>query len=296
MVDVAEHMLVITHEARRLRKRLPARHPIELADLVSAGALHVHETLRFDMTGGPALVRVWARQGMLAEVRRWDHGTKMHPVSSCKFVEYEEGGALVLRNHVPAPPMEIMIDLLRALLKCRLPDAFAWVSSRLADNDHAHTARELGEAECSMSNRVTRANKTLREALAEYEPKPAKSAHQRAVELFRSGASVAFVAKSLHMSELRAAGIQDSVDPLAKRRRAAQAFRMRNERPDIKMADIIALRRQGLTEQAIADRLGCGMALVNRRLKKHGLSEGRVDSLRKRGIAPLAKCGAREVA
>lgn len=295
MVDVAEHMLVISHEARRLRKRLPARHPIELADLVSAGALHVHETLRFDMTGGPALVRVWARQGMLAEVRRWDHGTKAHPVSSCRFVEYEEG-ALVLRTHVPTPPIEIMIDLLRALLKCRLPDAFAWLSSRLADNDHAHTARELGEAACSMKNRVARAGKVLQGSLAEYEPRPARTRHQRAVALFREGASCADVARRLRMDPDRAASIQDSIDPLAKRRRSAQAAAIRVGRTDIKTSDILMLRRQGLTETEIAKLLGCGQHLVNRRLHKLGFHEGRIDSLRKRGIRPLAKCGVREVA
>jgi transposase len=283
-------MLIITQEAKRLRRALPASHLIEVADLVAAGALRIHEGLRFDLTGGPALVRVWSRQGMLEEIRRWDHGTKTHPVRAAAFSAYEDG-AVSLKRCIPAPPIELMIDLLRELLRVRLPDAFAWVCSRINDQDHGHAASELGEADCSMRNRVSRASKQLRVALREYEPRPAKTPHQRAVELFREGASCAEVHRRLGMSEARAARIQDSVDPLAKRRRAAWASKIRNGRPEIKLADIVALRRDGLTQKAIADRLGCGQALVNRRMNKAGLNEGRIDSLRKAGIRPLAKCG-----
>lgn len=293
VVDVAEHMLIITQEAKKLRRSLPISHGIEVADLVSAGALHIHEHLRFDMTGGPALVRVWSRQGMLAEVRRWDHGTKKHPVRAAAFTEYKEG-ALILKNHTPAPPIELMIDLLRELLALRLAHAFSWVVCRLHGEPPVIAARELGHTPDSVrGSHLPRAVAALRRALAEYEPKPARTPHQRAVELFRQGASCAEVHRRLGISDARAARIQDSVDPLAKRRRAAQAFAIRNERKDIKMADIIALRREGLTEQAVADRLGCGTHLVNKRLKKAGLGEGRVDSLRKRGIhkqKPLRKC------
>jgi hypothetical protein len=48
------------------------------------------------------------------------------------------------------------------------------------------------------------------------------------------------------MSEAKAAQIQDSIHPLAKRRRAAQAKAIRVERTDVKTADVIELRRNGL--------------------------------------------------
>jgi hypothetical protein len=291
VVDVAEHMHVITHEARRVLRVVPASLGLELADLVAAGAAHTLEGLRMSIEPGPALVRVYARQGMLAEVRRWGHGTKQHPVHRALLVEYDESAALPVRRATPAPPIELMIDLLRALLRLRLAHAYSWVTCRLHGDDLDVAARELGHSAASVrGSHLPRAVSALRADLQEWEPKPAKSPHQRAVELFRRGESCAFVAKALRMSETKAAQIQDSIDPLAKRRRAAQAHAMRHERQDIKLADIIALRREGLTEQRIADQLGCGLALVNRRLKKNGLSEGRVDSLRKRGLRPLAKC------
>lgn len=292
MVDVGEHMHLITSEAKRLRRSLPVHHPIEVADLVSAGALRIHEGLRFDLTGGPALIRVWSRQGMLEEIRRWDHGTKTHPVRAAAFTEYEDGHYNLPRC-TGTPPIELMIDLLRELLRLRLAHAYSWVVCRLHDDDRDVAARELGHsAESVRGSHLPRATRELRLALAEYEPKPAKSPHQRAVELFRDGSSCAEVHRRLGISEARAARIQDSIDPLAKRRRATWADKIRNGRPEIKMADIVLLRREGLTQKAIADRLGCGQALVNRRMKKAGINEGRVDSLRKRGLRPLAKCGA----
>lgn len=294
VVDVAEHMLLITQEAKRLRRALPASHPIEVADLVSAGALRIHEGLRFDVTGGPALVRVWSRQGMLEEIRRWDHGTKTHPVRSAAFVPYEDAHYDLPRCS-PTPPIELMIDLLRELLRLRLSHAYSWVVCRLHDDDSDVAARELGHSAATIrGSHLSRATASLRAALAEYEPKPARSQHQRAVELFKQGASCAEVHRRLGMSEARAARIQDSIDLLAKRRRAAHAYKIRNGRPEIRMADIVALRKEGLTQKAIADRLGCGQALVNRRMKKAGLNEGRIDSLRKRGLQPLAKCGGAE--
>lgn len=287
-------MAVISHEARRVKSMLPPWHSIELADLVSAGAMHVLEHLRFDCSAGPALIRVYSRQGMLAEIRRWDHGTKKHPVNAARFREYDESTPLLaLRRSVAPPPIELMIDLLRELLKMRLVHAFSWVTCRLHDDDLDVAARELGHTpESIRGSHLTRASRQLREALCEYEPRPGKTRHQRAVELFRGGASCAAVAKALHMHETKAAQIQDSIDPSAKRRRAAQARAMRVGRTDVKTADIIQLRRSGLTEDAIAARLGCGQHLVNKRLRKLGLREGRIDSLRKQGIRPLAKCAA----
>lgn len=244
--------------------------------------MHVLETLRFDITAGPALIRVYARQGMLAEIRRWDHGTKKHPVDQRQFREYDEAAPdLALRRCTQPPPIELMIDLLRELLKLRLSDAFAWTSARLCDNDHDTAARELGEVAGSQRNRVARAAKALQKSLREYEPKPGKPPCQRAVELFREGASCAAVARATGLSETEAAAIQDSLDPLAKRRRAAQAKAMRIERTDVRTADIIMLRRAKLTEAAIAAQLGCSQKLVNKRLHKLGIHEGRIDSRRR---------------
>jgi DNA-binding CsgD family transcriptional regulator len=284
-------MGVISHEARRVKAMLPW-HLIELADLVSAGAMHVIEHLKLNCNVGPACVRVYARQGMLAELRRWDHGSKEYPVNADRFREYDESKSVLgLRRSEPPPPIELMIDLLRELLKLRLADALAWTSRRLCDNDLDVSARELREAACSQKNRVARAANALQQALREYEPRPPKTPRQRAVELFRRGASCAEVAKVLHIGQDKAAQIQDSIDPLAKRRRAAQARAIRVGRTDVKTADIIQLRRAGYTQDAIANELGCGQHLVSKRLEKLGLREGRIDSLRKRGIRPLAKCG-----
>lgn len=283
MVDVADHIGVVTHEARRVLRLIPPSLGLELADLVSAGAAHVLETLRMDITAGPALVRVYARQGMLAEVRRWGHGTKAHPVDRWRLAEYDENGRMPMRRSTPAPPMELMIDLLRALLRLRLCHAFSWVTCKLHDDDCDVAARELGHAAASVrGSHLPRAISALRRDLAEWEPKPVKTRHQRAVELFRGGASCAEIARRLRMSEVLAARIQDSIDPLAKRRRAAQAAKMRHERSDVTTSDILLLRKAGLTEQAIAEQLGCTAALVNRRLHKLGVHEGRIDSARNR--------------
>lgn len=286
MVDVAEHMGVVTHEAHRVLRLIPPSLGLELADLVSAGAAHVLEALRMDISAGPALVRVYARQGMLSEVRRWSHGSKAHPVDRWRIVEYDESGAMPLRRSTPAPPIELMIDLLRALLRLRLCQAFSWVTCKLHDDDPAVAARELGHAASSVrGSHLPRALAALRTDLAEWEPKPAKTRHQRAVELFRGGSSCAEVSRRLAMGEVRAARIQDSIDPSAKRRRAAQALKMRQERSDVKTSDILLLRKNGLTERAIAMQLGCTQALVNRRLHKLGIHEGRIDSRLRRSAA-----------
>jgi hypothetical protein len=62
-----------------------------------------------------------------------------------------------------------------------LQRSLAW----LCDNDHEVAARELREAPFSMKSRVARAGHQLEQALIEYEPRLAKTTHQRAVELFR---------------------------------------------------------------------------------------------------------------
>src|SRR6185295_16824921 len=120
MVDVEPHLRAITQEARRLRYALPIDHAIELQDLVSAGVAHSLEFLRFDGVPSPALVRANARQGMLAEVRRWDHGTRDHPVYASQFVDIDESSEWKIRRSHPAPPIELMIDLLREVLKLRM--------------------------------------------------------------------------------------------------------------------------------------------------------------------------------
>jgi hypothetical protein len=283
VVDVAEHMQLITLEARRVRKLLPQRHLIELCDLVSAGAEHVLAHLRFNCNVGPACVRVYARQGMIAEVRRWDHGTKKHPVHVDRFVDVFDP-AYAPKAFTPRPPIELMIDLLRELLKLRLADALAWTVHRLNDDDHQVSARELGEASSSQRNRVARAASALRTALRDYAPNPCKTRHQRAVELFRQGASCEHVARAVKMCPVGAARIQDSIDPAAKRRRAAQAELIRGGRKDIRDADVVSLRSEGLTMQAIADRLGCGTHLVQCRMKKLGLDTTRIDSRRRHDV------------
>lgn len=289
MIDIEPHLWAITMEAKRLRRELPSGHPIELHDLVSAGVAHALEFLRFDGVPSPALVRANSRQGMLAEVRRWDHGTRYTRVSANLFDNVDDPRAdWKVRRCTPPLPMELMIDLLRELLRLRMAEALPFVSHVLLDEDHQVAARELRMAPCSMKNRIAAARSRLQEALVEYEPKPAKTTHQRAVELFRRGESCAFVAKTIHISEAKAAQIQDEIDPLAKRRRAAQAKAMRTERADVKTADIIQLRREGLTEQAIGKRLGCSQRLVNKRLHKLGIHEGRIDSREKRAPRPMA--------
>jgi hypothetical protein len=61
VIDVEPYMAIITQEAR-YRAMLPRSRPIEVADLVAGGALHVLESLRMGCNAGPALVRVRARQ------------------------------------------------------------------------------------------------------------------------------------------------------------------------------------------------------------------------------------------
>jgi DNA invertase Pin-like site-specific DNA recombinase len=288
VIDVEPHMGVITSEAKRFRRRLPPSHPIEVADLVAGGALHVLESLRMGCNAGPALVRVRARQGMLHEIQRWDHGTKEHPVNQRGFVAYDESDALQIgwMNRATRPlPIELMIDLLRELLKLRLSDSFAWVSRRLCDDDHEVAARELREAPDSMKNRVTRAETWIQAGLREYEPRPAKTRAKRAEELLRRGDTVPSVAKALHIDDRTLYALQDRIDPTAKKRRAAQARQMRAGREEIATDDLVTLRADGMTLAAIAEHFGCSMQLVRKRLKKLGMDTSRIDGWHRRSAA-----------
>ncbi len=282
MFDVEPHLRAITQEARRLHYLLPLDHAIELQDLVSAGVMHSIEFLRFDGVPSAALVRANARCGMLAEIRRWDHGTKTHPVNSSQFVDIDTSSEWKLKRSHPAPPMELMIDLLREILKLPMRFALPFVSHCLHEDGHEVSARELGMVPVSMKNYVAAARKQLKTALVEYTPQPAKSPLERAEALLRSGHSVPSVAKAVHTDPAKLYALQDRIDPTAKARRAAQAKQMRTEREDISTSDLVKLRAAGMTIEAIAKHIGCSMQLVNKRLKKLGVDTSRIDSWHRR--------------
>jgi DNA-directed RNA polymerase specialized sigma24 family protein len=285
MIDVAEYMALITEEARRIRHLLPRRHLIELADLVAGGAAHVIEWLRMSPDAGPALVRVYARQGMLAEIRRWDHGTKAYPVGASRFASYDttaESFAGWPRRSVPAPPIELMIDLLRELLKVRLVDAYCWITCELHDDPYDKAAAELGFSRESIKNCMRRAAVTLRETLVDYDPPSPlqQSREEVAARLFRQGLSVNDVAARVYMDPRRLTAIQDAVVPGAQQRRAEFVSQRTTHRPDLE--EIVRLRKSGLTHAGIARCLGCSQSSVSRILRRNGLWEPRIDSRSRR--------------
>lgn len=277
-------MGLITQEAKRYRAMLPRSHPVEVADLVAGGALHVLESLRIGCNAGPALVRVRARQGMLAEIRRWDHGTKDHPVSRRDLVDYDGWSSAEapfdLRRCVQPPPIELMIDLLREVLKLRLWNALAWVSHYLADNDHDVAAKAFCVARDQMRTAAERARRELSAALEEYEPRTALGKWERVEALLRHGRSVNEVAKTCKTEWAKVARIQDRLDPTARTRRARQAMAMRHERRDISTVAIIELRKSGKTQREIAEAFGVGQKLVASRLKKIGMTGTREQPMR----------------
>lgn len=275
MVDVEPHMHIITQEAKRLRAKLPAGHPVELADLVSGGALHVLESLELGCNAGPALIRVRARQGMLIELRRWDHGTREHPVNRGNLIDFDDWAdtesRLDLRRCYPPPPIELMIDLLRQVLRLRLQNALAFVSHYLADNDHEVAARAFGVEPDHMRSAAERARRQLQHVLEEYEPRPGLDKWERVERLLREGRSANEVANLVRTSWDKVARIQDRIDPRAKARR----YRSRPElqaRPDICTAEVIRLRLSGKTQREIAEHYDVGQATIGKRLKKAGLT------------------------
>jgi DNA-directed RNA polymerase specialized sigma subunit len=283
MVDVTPHMWLITQEARRFRARLPRGHSIEVADLVSGGALHVIESLRMGCNAGPALIRVRARQGMLRELRRWDHGTKDHPVRRSDLVDYDGWSNVEssydVRRCTPRPPIEIMIDLLREVLKLRLTNALAFVSHYLADNDHDVAAQAFGVEKDQMRTAAERARRQLQHVLSEYEPKPGLDKWERVADLLRQGRTPNEVAKAVGTSWEKVARIQDRIDPRAKQRR----YRSRpalQARADISTATVIELRRAGKTQREIAEHFDVAQASIAKRLKKAGLAGTREAPLR----------------
>jgi DNA-directed RNA polymerase specialized sigma24 family protein len=278
VIDLEPHMYTITQEAKRLRAKLPPGHPAEVADLVSGGALHVLETLEWGCNAGPALIRVRARQGMLVELRRWDHGTRDHPVRSGSLIDYDDWSAVEstfdVRRCTPRPPIELMIDLLRAVVKLRLQNALAFVSHYLADNDHEVAARAFGIEADQMRTAAERARRELQHVLEDYEPRPALSKWERVEKLLRQGRSANEVAKTVGTSWDKVARIQDRIDPRAKARR----YRSRpllQSRPDISTAEVIQLRRAGKTQREIAAHFDVAQTSIAKRLKKAGLTGSR---------------------
>ncbi len=284
MIDVKPHMAIITQEAKRYRAKLPRSHPVEVADLVAGGALHVLESLRLGCNAGPALVRVRARQGMLAEIRRWDHGTKGHPVSRRDLVDFDAWSSVEssvdLRRCVQPPPIELMIDLLREVLKLRLWNALAWVNHYLAENDHEVAAQAFNVEKDQMRTAAERARRELAAALEVYEPRTALGKWERVEALLRQGRSVNEVARTVKTEWAKVARIQDRLDPAARARRARQAMAMRHERRDIPTIEIVTLRKSGKTQREIAEAFGVGQKLINGRLKKLGMTGTRERPLR----------------
>lgn len=168
VIDLEPHLKAITQEAKRLRYALPMDHGIEVQDLVAAGVAHSLEFLRFDGVPSPALVRANARQGMLAEIRRWDHGTRKYGVHAARFDELDTTSEWRLRRSTPPMPIEVMIDLLRERLKLRLAEALPFVSHCLRDDEHDVAVRELRIARAQCKNDIAAARKHLQGALAEY--------------------------------------------------------------------------------------------------------------------------------
>lgn len=284
MIDIEPHMWIITQEAKRYRAMLPRSHPVEVADLVAGGALHVLESLRMGCNAGPALIRVRARQGMLAEIRRWDHGTRDHPVSRRDLVDFDDWSSVEssvdLKRCVQPPPIELMIDLLREVLKLRLWNALAWVSHYLADNDHEVAAKAFNVERDQMRTAAERARRELAAALEAYEPRTALTRWERVEALLRQGRSVNEVAKTVKTEWAKVARIQDRLDPRAKARRSRQAMAMRHERRDVSTVEIIKLRKLGKTQREIAEAFGVGQKLINGRLKKVGMTGTRQQPLR----------------
>lgn len=99
-------------------------------------------------------------QGILAEVRRSDHGTKGHPVKRRDLVDYDGWSSVDssfdLRRCIQPRPIELMIDLLREVLKLRLWNALAWVSHCLADNDHEVAAKAFNVGKDQMRTAAER--------------------------------------------------------------------------------------------------------------------------------------------
>jgi len=225
VINVEPHMLAITQEAKRFRAKLPPGHPVEVADLVAGGALHVLESLELGCNAGPALIRVRARQGMLIELRRWDHGTRGNWVHRAAFVDYDDELSVNEPHRcTPCPPIELMIDLLREVLKLRLQNALAFVSHYLADNDHEVAAGAFCLERDQMRTAAERARRQLQDVLAEYEPRPGLDKWERVERLLRQGRSANDVANTVGTSWEKVAQIQDRIDPRAKARRFRSPF------------------------------------------------------------------------
>lgn len=278
-------MFVITQEAKRLRAKLPPGHPAEVADLVAGGALHVLETLQWGCNAGPALIRVRARQGMLVELRRWDHGTREHPVKRASLIDYDGWSNIKevfdVRRCTPRPPIELMIDLVREVVRLRLQNALAFVSHYLADNDHEVAANAFGVKRDQMKSAAERARRQLQHVLSEYEPRPALSKWERVEALLRQHRSANEVAKTVGTSWDKVARIQDRIDPCAKARR----YRSRpslHSRPDISTAEVIRLRRSGKTQREIGEHFDVAQTSIAKRLKAAGLTGTREAPVRVR--------------
>lgn len=269
---IAWAMEAITDAARRIhRQQRCHRDGIELADLVQAAAERVLTYLGREPATTRVVVFVCAKQGALEHVLRWRNlpaDTRRQPTVRPRALPYDEseGPRCTWRRCVPTPPMELMIDLLRELLRLRLADAYAWVTCRLHDDAYDVVARELGYSRGSIKNLVARGEAALRDGLADYRA-PSWSAEAVAAKLLADGMGVWQVARRVGLEPDKVRAIQDRLDPSARARR--DQLKARLGRP-VDTAAILRLRRSGLTHKDIGAALGCSPATVGKYLELHG--------------------------
>jgi hypothetical protein len=165
-MNIEDYMHPITDAARIIKASLPPGHGLELSDLVNIGVERVLRYMSGSEGASSVLVFVCAKQGMQHESRRWSGkdrhgrvGDKARKSKAPEFDEYEEW-----RHCVPTPPIEMMIDLKRALLALPLRESVSWYSQRWLGEEHAHLEPEFGVSAHRIRQYVASANDALKRA------------------------------------------------------------------------------------------------------------------------------------
>lgn len=214
MTDFGWAMQPITKGCRAAHKQLRCKSDgIELCDLVQSSAERVFRYLQSGHTMTEPLVFVMAKQTSLEYVRRWrKHGRRSRGdrewLPAPKFEA--DPDPHLLQRATPTPPIELMIDLLDALIGMRLVDAYCWVTCQLHDDPFDAAAKELGYSRSSMKSIVMKARRRLRERMLDYQP-TRWDAEQSARKLIADGIGLRRVGRRLGMSPARVRAIAASV-------------------------------------------------------------------------------------